>query len=101
MRIWVTGVGIVSPLGRGASETLERLLAGERAFGPLSLFELTESRVQIAAEVRGLSATEVAPKGEEEGWSRTDAMSVLSVREALANARLVPSERPIDLIVGG
>jgi 3-oxoacyl-[acyl-carrier-protein] synthase II len=102
MRIWVTGIGVVSPLARGAQETMDRLLRGDRAIGPLSLFEMPDSRVQIAAEVKDLRAEQVAPPGEEEGWSRTDAMSVLAVREALAHARLCPSQRsPIDLIVGG
>jgi 3-oxoacyl-[acyl-carrier-protein] synthase II len=102
MRIWVTGIGVVSPLARGAQATMDRLLGGDRAIGPLSLFEVPGSRVQIAAEVKDLRAEEVAPPGEAEQWSRTDAMSVLAVREALAHAQVCPSERtPVDLIVGG
>ncbi|CAN96086.1 MULTISPECIES: beta-ketoacyl-[acyl-carrier-protein] synthase family protein [Sorangium] len=101
MRIWVTGIGIVSPLGRGASETMDRLIAGERAFAPLSLFEIPGTRGRIAAEVRGLSPEEVAPPGEAEGWSRTDAMAVLSAREALGHAGIDPRAVPVDLVVGG
>lgn len=101
MRIWVTGIGVVSPLGRGAAETMNRLVVGDRAFGPLSLFSIEGSRSRIAAEVAGLRAAEVAPPGEDEGWSRTDAMAVLSVREALGQAKLDPAEGPVDLIVGG
>lgn len=101
MRIWVTGIGVVSPLGRGAAATMDRLVAGDRAFGPISLFSIEGSRSRIAAEVAGLRAAEVAPPGEEEGWSRTDAMAVLAVREALGQARLDPREGPVDLIAGG
>ncbi|MGK3991739.1 beta-ketoacyl synthase N-terminal-like domain-containing protein [Sorangium sp. So ce1024] len=101
MRIWVTGIGIVSPLSRGARATMDRLIAGERAFAPLSLFEIPGTRARIAAEVRGLSAEEVAPPGEAEGWSRTDAMAVLSAREALAHAGVDPRATPVDLVVGG
>jgi len=101
MRIWVTGIGVVSPLGRGAAETMDRLVAGDRAFGPLSLFSIEGSRSRIAAEVADLRAAEVAPPGEDEGWSRTDAMAVLAVREALGQARVHPGEDPVDLIVGG
>lgn len=99
MRIWVTGIGVVSPLARGAAETMDRLVAGDRALRPLSLFSVEGSRSRIAAEVLGLTAAEVAPPGEEEGWSRTDAMAVLAVREALAQSKLDPAE--LDLIVGG
>lgn len=101
MRIWVTGIGVISPLARGAAQTMDKLVAGERAIGPISLFDIPESRVRVAAEVKGLTPAEVAPPGEEEGWSRTDAMAVLSVREALGEAGVDPRRSPVDLIVGG
>ena len=101
MRIWVTGLGVISPLARGAGPTMDRLLAGDRAIGPLTLFHLAGSRVDIAAEVKDLRVDEVAPPGEEEGWSRADAMSVLAAREALAQAGVDPRRAPVDLILGG
>src|SRR5262245_9762502 len=101
MRIWVTGIGVVSPLAKGAMQTMDRLIAGERAFGPLTLFDIPESRTRIAAQVADVRVADAAPPGEEEGWSRTDAMAVLSAREALAQARVDPRGMPVDLIVGG
>jgi len=101
VRIWVTGIGVVSPLARGAAATMDRLVAGDRAFTSLSLFDITEARVRIAAEVAALRADEVAPPGEAEGWSRTDAMAVLSAREALEHAAVHPAEAPVDLVIGG
>jgi len=101
MRIWVTGLGVVSPLARGAGATMDRLLHGDRAFRPLTLFELSNARCNIAAEIDRLSADEVAPPGDAEGWSRTDAMAVHAAREALAHAGIEPAKQAIDLIVGG
>ncbi len=101
MRIWVTGVGAVSPLARTADETMDRLVRGDRAFRRLSLFDLPDARSSIAAEIDALSPEEVAPPGEAEGWSRTDAMAVLAAREALAQAGITPAKLSIDLIVGG
>lgn len=80
---------------------MDRLVAGDRAIAPLTLFTIEGGRSRIAGEIAGLSAAEVAPPGEDEGWSRTDAMAVLSAREALAEARIDPREAPVDLIVGG
>jgi 3-oxoacyl-[acyl-carrier-protein] synthase II len=80
---------------------MDRLVAGDRAIRPVTLFEIPDSRARIAGEVEGLSAAEVAPPGEEEGWSRTDAMAVLAVREALSEAKVDPRGAPVDLIVGG
>lgn len=101
MRIWVTGLGVLSPLARGAAATMDRLVAGDRAVGKLQLFHLEGSRADIAAEVAGLSVEEVAPAGEEEGWSRADAMSVLAAREALTQAGLDPRAVAVDLVLGG
>jgi 3-oxoacyl-[acyl-carrier-protein] synthase II len=101
MRIWVTGLGVVSPLARGAAATMDRLVNGDRALGPVTLFTLEGVRSGIAGEVAGLSAAEVAPPGEDEGWSRTDAMAVIAAREALAQGKLDPSSADVDLILGG
>jgi 3-oxoacyl-[acyl-carrier-protein] synthase II len=101
MRIWITGIGVVSPLGRDAPRSVDRLLAGERAIAPLTLFEAAGCRSQLAAQVPDLSAADVAPRGASETWSRTDAMAVLAAREALAHAALGQGGAPIDLILGG
>lgn len=101
MRIFVTGLGIVSPLGRDAPSTMARLLSGERGIAPLSLFDAAGCRSSIAGQVL-LSASEVAPDGDDETWSRTDAMAVLAAREALGDLlRQDNPERVPDLIVGG
>ncbi len=100
-RVWVTGIGVVSPLARGAGATMDRLLAGDRGIRRLSLFELPGAAPGLAAEVADLHAADVAPPGEDLGWSRTDAMSVIAVREALAHAGVHPTTSPIDLVLGG
>lgn len=101
MRLWITGIGVVSPLARGADRTMDRLLAGERAIRRLSLFSMDGARSSLAAEIAGLTAAEVAPRGDDEGFSRTDAMSVLATREALATAGIDPRRDTVDLILGG
>ena len=61
-RIVVTGVGAVSALGAGARQSFARLLAGERGFGPVSLFDVGGLRCRIAAEIAGLNVADVAPR---------------------------------------
>ena len=57
MRIWVTGIGVVSPLARGAAATMDGLVEGRRAIGPLTLFELAGGRGVV--DVRGRLPLEV------------------------------------------
>src|SRR5258706_197886 len=101
MRVFVTGLGIVSPLGLGARPTMDALMRGERAFRPLELFDASDQRTTWAAEVANLSVADVAPAKDRETWSRTDSMAVVAAREALAQARLDPSDAEVDLAVGG
>jgi 3-oxoacyl-[acyl-carrier-protein] synthase II len=90
----------MSPLGRGFAATMDRLFAGDRAFGPPSLFDVPDSRVQLVAEVPGLTAAETA--GDRGGeWSRTTSLAVHAAREALAQAGVQPSRESVDLVVGG
>ena len=101
MRIWVTGLGVVSPLGADAGRTFERLVGGDRGVGDLTLFDAAGCRSSLAAQVDGLRVADVAPRDEAEAWSRTDAMAVVAAREALGQARLAADEHPVDLVVGG
>jgi 3-oxoacyl-[acyl-carrier-protein] synthase II len=101
MRIWVTGIGVVSPLGHGAARTMDRICAGDGAIGKLTLFHLPGARADIAGEVHDLSVADVAPRGDAEGWSRADAMSVIAAREALAEAGVDPRRIAVDLVLGG
>jgi 3-oxoacyl-[acyl-carrier-protein] synthase II len=80
-------VGVVSAFGAGAGATFQRLMTGERAFGPVKGFDPKDARCRFAAEVPGLDVASIAPKGERDAWSRTDALSFVAAREALAGAR--------------
>jgi len=101
MRVFVTGIGIVSPLAIGAEKTMDRLVSGARAFRPVTLFDTADQRTHQAAEVAGLSVSDVAPSGDRKAWSRTDAMAAIAAREALEAARIDPATTEIDLAIGG
>jgi 3-oxoacyl-[acyl-carrier-protein] synthase II len=98
-RVAVTGVGAVSALGHGASATFEAVVAGNRGFGPLTLFDASDARARIAAEVRGLDIAAIAPRAEARDFSRTDAMALAAGREALGVAGAPPLR--LGLSLGG
>jgi 3-oxoacyl-[acyl-carrier-protein] synthase II len=101
MRIFVTGLGVVSPLAVGARATMAELVAGKGAFKTVSLFDTADHRTHLAAEVRNLSVADVAPKAQSDSWSRTDAMAVVAAREALAEAKLDPRREEVHVAFGG
>ena len=99
-RIAVTGLGLVTALGLGREESFSRLWNGERGIGPITLFDAASLRSGLAAEVRGLDVSAIAPPGEASDWSRSDALALLAAREALSHARHVEGE-PLGLALGG
>lgn len=101
MRIWITGIGMVSPLAVGAKATLRGIAEGARSLAPLSLFEIPTMPAPLVGEVRNVAVTDVAPRGQARRWSRCDAFAFLSVQEALKQAKLCPKDDTVDLIVGG
>lgn len=52
-RVVVTGMGMVTPLGRDVESTWKALLEGKSGVGPISLFDAGTFPTRIAAEVRG------------------------------------------------
>ena len=52
-RVVVTGYGAVTPLGLNVEDTWRSLIAGASGVGYISLFDATDFKVKIAAEVRG------------------------------------------------
>lgn len=106
MRVLVTGVGIVSPLGSSARATMDRLVAGDCAIRRLTRFSLPGLAVDLAAEV-DLSADEETPEGAPPAprssfprRSRADAMAVAAAREALAQGGLAGTA-DVELVVAG
>jgi 3-oxoacyl-[acyl-carrier-protein] synthase II len=93
-------VGLVTPLGVGVEQTWAALVRGDRAIGPIRLFDAGGQRVSIAGEVASIRwPTDLpAPCA---GWSRTSAMAEAAAREAMAEARLDARHARVGLVVGG
>lgn len=50
-RVVVTGIGLVTPLGTGKEKSWNNLINGNSGVGPITRFDASEMRSQIAAEV--------------------------------------------------
>jgi 3-oxoacyl-[acyl-carrier-protein] synthase II len=97
-RLWVTGLGLVTPLGSGVEETWGRLVRGERAIRPITLFETQGQRASVAGEV-GVVDLPAGPPDVAGAWSRTSGMALAAAGEAMRMARLRGSAR-VGLVIG-
>ncbi len=96
----VTGLGIVSPMGRDVAENVEGFRAGRMAFSPVTLFDVSRQRVGTAGQV-DLPETVPDTGISRKAWGRMDRgtrLAWLAAREAMAGAGLAGGEIP--LIVG-
>ncbi len=54
-RVVITGLGLVTPLGHEVDQVFERILQGDCAIEPISIFDTSQYKVKLAAEVKDLN----------------------------------------------
>jgi 3-oxoacyl-[acyl-carrier-protein] synthase II len=93
-RVFVTGIGVVAPVGNSKREFWDALVAGRSGIRKLESIDVTDLPVTIGGEVRNL-ATELANVNDKVSVRRMDKASIFAViaaREALADAGLDPDK---------
>jgi 3-oxoacyl-[acyl-carrier-protein] synthase II len=99
VRVVVTGVGAVSPLGNDVPSTWEGLLAGRSGCGPITHFEATEDyATRIACEAKGFDPSGFLEPKEARRYDRFSQFALGAADEAMRSAGLdgpgdVPPER--------
>ncbi|HEY4011751.1 MAG TPA: beta-ketoacyl-[acyl-carrier-protein] synthase family protein [Polyangiaceae bacterium] len=97
-RLWVTGLGLVTPLGGDAEASWARLVRGDRAMRAVRLFDTAGQRACLAAEVDDVRV----PAGKDEGgWSRSSAMAATAAAEAMRQASVDVRSMRVGLVVAG
>lgn len=88
-RVVITGIGAVTPVGIGADNTYDALMAGRSGAGPITLFETDERfPTRIAAEVKGFNAADWMEKKHLKECSRFIPFALASTKMALTQADL-------------
>src|ERR671933_1949519 len=101
---YVTGVGVVSPIGIGRKAFWSSLLANESGVGPITLFDAREYEVRIAAECRDFDPKDFMDR---KVAQRTDrfaqfglAATELALEDANAWGELENNAKRVGLILG-
>lgn len=87
-RVFVTGAGVISPLGNRVEELWTRLLAGESGAGPITRFDTTNYETKFACEVRDFSIEGVLDRKEAKRMDRFVQYAVVASDEALKSSGL-------------
>ncbi|WP_052666331.1 beta-ketoacyl-ACP synthase II [Nitriliruptor alkaliphilus] len=95
----VTGLGLVTPAGRGLAESWEGVLAGKSAAAPHEGLLAAGTPVTIACQVPAFDADAELGRGANRRLDRFTHLALLAAREAVQHAGLTGDEDP-DRVTG-
>lgn len=99
MRVVVTGMGIVSPIGIGLDAFWKSSLAGVSGIRCITSFDASKQRSQIAGEVRDFNAFANLERKTIEQTDRFSQLALCATAQAVADARGLEAYDPSRLAV--
>ena len=81
-RVVITGMGMMTPLGKTQAETWESAVNGKSGIGPITQFDASEFAAQIAGEVKGFEPQDFLDKKEARRIDRFSQLAVAASQEA-------------------
>jgi len=102
-RVFVTGAGVVSPVGNNVEDCWKNLVDGKSGAGPITRFDASDYETRFACEVKAFSSEGLIDRKDAKRMDRFVQYAVVASREALGSAGLgdgVPDAERIGVIVG-
>ena len=97
-RVFVTGVGVISPIGNEAEEFWTHLVAGKSGAGPITRFDASKFETRFACEVKNFSLDGLLDRKDARRMDRFTQFAVAASREAMQNANLDLERENLDRI---
>ena len=91
-RVVVTGIGLITSLGKGKQKTWERVLNGECGIDKITAFDTTEQSIHIAGEVKDFNPEDYIEKKEIKKLARFSQFAVAASKLALEDSKFVIDE---------
>ena len=87
-RVVVTGLGVISPLGNTLAETWEGLINGRSGAGPITQFDASKYKTQIACEVKNFDPSLYMDRKEARKCDRYSLLAIGAAKQAVADAAM-------------
>ncbi len=100
VRVFIAGIGIISPLGRGRQATLAALQRGDSAIKPVRLFPVFQTNPLPVGEIED-SCLSIGESIQTETVPRTHLLALLAAQEAVAEAHEPPDAILLGVASGG
>lgn len=91
VRVAVTGLAAVTPVGAGARAFWQALLEGRSGFAPVSSFDSSQHPAHVGAEVRDFDPAPLVRRLDASALGRASQLAIAAARLALEDAGLDPA----------
>ncbi|MGE3819429.1 MAG: beta-ketoacyl synthase N-terminal-like domain-containing protein, partial [Isosphaeraceae bacterium] len=100
--VWITGVGVATPLGFTFGELASNLMEGRSGVGPVDRFDTTDQPCTVAACLGTIPCPEGYSPGDFEGLGPWEKVLTLTAVDALRDAGLWERRRSlrVGMVVG-
>ncbi|MGK0551378.1 beta-ketoacyl-ACP synthase II [Enterococcus faecalis] len=102
-RVVITGYGVTSPIGNDAATFLESLQIGKNGIGPITNFDVSETGVTLAAEVKDFPFDKYFAKKDAKRMDKFALYGIYAALEAMEMSGLDTKQMDVDrfgVIVG-
>ncbi len=93
-RVVVTGLGAITPVGKNVSETWESLKSGKNGIAPITLFDTTDYKAKLAAEVKDFNALDYMEKSETLRTDRYTQFALIAADQAVSDSGIIGTVEP-------
>ena len=93
-RVVVTGLGVVSPVGHTLEETWNNLINGIHGIAPITLFDATEYKAKLAAEVKEFNPRDYMEKQEILRSDRYSQLAIAAASQAVEESGIMGTVDP-------
>ncbi len=93
-RVVVTGIGAITPVGKTTTETWEALKSGKNGIAPITLFDTTDYKAKLGAEVKDFNALDYMEKSETLRTDRYTQFALIAAQQAVEESGIVGNVTP-------
>jgi len=93
VRVYIAGMGLISPIGQGLSQTKDSIKKGKKGIRPLSLFPTPQKKP--------LPVGEISESFEANDIPRTHKLALIAAKEAMADFKDIPDAVVMGVTTGG
>ncbi len=95
-RVVITGLGTINAIGNNVEDSFKAVIAGDCGIDKITLFNIEEFPVKIAAEVKNFDPTTVMDKKEVKKADRFIQLGLKASYEAMSDANLITNNNRVD-----